>query len=92
MSKTRVDTLSMSKEDLDELENLRNKTSMAIGEIEAVLELGMKAALAESSNDDEKTDWVSVISALKRIATGVDSLLDEMCGKIYNIEKKKHGL
>jgi hypothetical protein len=84
MSITRGNIYSVDEKKLDKLQSEQLSASMAVGDLNVVLELMMEPALSESKYGG--TDWVSMVSVLKRIAKDIDETLTEIERTISEFE------
>jgi hypothetical protein len=78
--------LKVSKDKIEALETTRNETSMAVGELEAILELGYQAALDEGGGFAKEIELISYLATLKRITAGINNHMSEMEDEIMKIE------
>jgi hypothetical protein len=85
MNITRENIFSIGEKGLDKLKNEQLFVSIAVGELNAVLELMMTPALNESRV--EGPDWTSMVNVLKHVANDIDSKLTEMERTISEFKK-----
>jgi len=76
MSITSGNIYNVDEKGLDKLKSEQLSASMAVGDLNAVLELMMEPAHSESKIGGP--DWVSMVSVLKRIAKDIDETLTEI--------------